>query len=380
MYVFFAIWNLPLWIAKYVFGANIWESALALTWAKGIDFFFSILVGKKIANVALRIGIKKEKICLVIGLFFSSSIYVLGTLIMSQYDVIYLLFLLMSIDAYLQNDMKKFVIFSAIAFPIKSISFFVFMPLLLYREKNIVKIVLYTISVLFPWGIMKLLFVKNENTGIADNMLCMFKNKIVIMDYEIPLFPFVMFMFCAMCYMIKTHVDKKEFDRTTITIAFLSYQIFFVICLGNPYWAVVLIAFQILFIMYAGENWLTVLLCTLSDLCYVLNRIWEMQWSVDTKVLKGSFIGKIFGVRPDDTDNVIQLLHKELPSVYDMLESRIGAYTYGGFLVFTILLLYVVFNKNCEIEQKKSYLYVAYAFRILCSIVILVLPIIAFVY
>lgn len=381
MYVIFAIWNFPLWIAKYVFKVNIWESVLALTWAKGIVFLFSILVAKKTADIALRIGIEKDKIQAAIGMIFTSTIYVLGTLIMSQYDVIYLWLLLISIDYYLQNDMKKFIIFSAIAFPIKSISFFIFIPLLLYKEKDVMKIMLSVVCVLIPWVILKLLFERNDNSGIFDNMLCIFANKITIMDYEIPIFPFAMIIFCAMCYLMKTHTDNKEFNKMTITIAFLSYQIFVMICLGNPYWAVVLLPFQILLIMYDEVNWITVILCTLSDLCYVINRIWEIQWSINVNVLKGSFIGKIFGERVDDTNDVIQLLHKALPEVYEMAEDRIGAYTYGGFLVFSILLIYIILNKKtCGIEQKSSYLYLAYTFRIICSIFILLLPIIAFVF
>lgn len=381
MYVIFAIWNFPLWLAKYIFKINIWESVLALIWAKGIVFLFSILVGKKISDIALRIGMEKEKIKLAIGLFFTSTIYAIGTLIMSQYDVIYLWLLLISIDYYLQNDMKKFIIFSAIAFPIKSISFFVFIPLLLYKEKDIIKIILSLICELIPWGILKLLFERNDNSGIFDNMLCIFANKITIMDYEIPLFPFVMLIFYVMCYLMKTHNDKKEFDKTTIAIAFLSYQIFVMICLGNPYWAVVLLPFQIFLIIYDNVNWLTIILCTLSDLCYVVNRIWEIQWSVNVNVLKASFIGKTFGERADETNDVIQLLHKELPAVYEMAEDRLGAYTYGGFLVFSILLIYIVLGKkHINIEQKESYLYLAYAFRIVCSIFILLLPIIAFIF
>lgn len=381
MYVVFAIWNFPLWIAKYVFKVNIWESVLALTWAKGIVFFFSALVGKKIADIGFRIGIEKEKIHLAIGIFFTSTIYVLGTLIMSQYDVIYLVLLLMSIDAYLQNDMKKFILFSAIALPIKSISFFVFIPLLLYKEKKIIKILVSSVCVLIPWGILSLLFERNDNTGIMDNLLYIFKNQVVIMNYEIPLFPFVMVIFCVMCYLLKTDEDSEKFNKTTIAIAFLAYQIFFVICLGNAYWAVVMLPFQILFIMNGEMNWLTLLMCTISDLSYVINRIWEMQWSVDVKVLRGSFLGKMFGERADDTDNVIQLLHKKLPAVYEILETRLGAYTYGCFFVCSLLLLYIVWYKKTEaIEKKKSYLYAVFVFRVICSFAILLLPIIAFVY
>lgn len=380
IYVVFAIWNFPLWIVKYVFKVDIWNSVIALTWAKGIVFFFSAWVVKEIINLCKTLEMKKENCYLMIGLFFSSAIYILGAMEMSQYDVIYLVILIASLDAYIKDNMKKFVLLSAIAFPIKSISFFIFMPLLLYKEKNLIKIFISGIAVLIPWGILKFLFVRNSNNGIVDNMMCIFSNKLYVMDYEIPLFPFVIIVFYLICYLIKPNENKTLFNKTAITISFLSYQLFFMICMGNVYWAVAMLPFQILFITYEQISCMGILFGTLSDFCYVINRIWAAQWCIDTKILKGSFIGKIWGNREDDTNNIIQVIHKYFPSIYDILESRIGAYSYALFIIFSCFLFAVIFCKDKNLIQNgERELKLVLALRIVISMVIYLLPVVAYV-
>lgn len=381
LYIIFSIWNFPLWIVKYIFKVNIWHSVLALTWIKGIVFFFSILTVKKIVDLCKILEMEKNKIYLSIGLFFSSSIYILGAMEMSQYDVIYLFMLVASVEAYLKNDMKKFILWSAIAFPIKSLSFFIFLPLLLYKEKNLIKIFVSGICVLIPWGILRLLFERNSNSGILDNMMCMFSNKIYVMDYEIPLFPFAIFIFYLLCYLVKPNESKNKFNRTTLMIAFLAYQIFFVLCMGNAYWAVVMLPFQILFMTYDRINGMAILISTCSDLFYVINRIWAAQWSLDTKILKGSFIGKICGERSDDTDNILQVIQKYIPSLYSAMESRMGAYTYALFFIFSCLLFWVVLSpKKYLVDMKDRELKWILGLRVLASIIVFLLPVIAFIF
>ena len=90
IYIIFAVWNLPLWIARKVAHINIWESALAIAWAKTIVLLFTLLTIKAVVDICKTLKLEEGNRRDVVLLFATSSILYMSVFVTSQYDVIYL--------------------------------------------------------------------------------------------------------------------------------------------------------------------------------------------------------------------------------------------------------------------------------------------------
>ena len=145
IYLFFIIWNIPLWIANIFKDYNMTTSFIAILWMKGILIAFLYGCVYAIKKICKKIELKDNLIKWVILIFVSSPLLLSSTFILSQYDIIPLFFILLGVYAYINKDYKRFVLWFAIAIPLKLFALFAFIPLLLLKEKRIVKIMFNTI-------------------------------------------------------------------------------------------------------------------------------------------------------------------------------------------------------------------------------------------
>ena len=68
----------------------------------------------------------------------------------------------------------------AVAVPVKSLAVFLFPALLLYKEKNVLRICLHTAALFLPWLLLQFLFPMGDgNGGNLDNILVIFGQKLV---------------------------------------------------------------------------------------------------------------------------------------------------------------------------------------------------------
>lgn len=383
IYIIFAIWNLPLWVIRKITHINIWESALAMIWAKSLVLLFTILTIKAIADICKTLKLSNNNIKHTILIFVTSPILYMSVFVNSQYDIIYLYFMLKAFDYYLKDELWKFVAFMSITLPVKSLSIFLFPPLLLYKEKNVLKAALKTIVLFLPWIFFKIVFPMGEsNNGNMENILVIFKQKLVFREFEIPLFLLAVLILYIACYAFRVSEDENKAKRNSTIIAFLSYALFLMICPTNPYWYILLLPFQCILIgINEDKKYISTILETITSICYVGMYVWILPWCFEERLVRSTYISKIFGLRMNDTDNILDVLHKLLPSVYDMAEGRAVVYFFmlflAGNLVFVMINLFQ--HKNITFMEKDTPKYI-YAIRYMLSIGVCMLPIIAYIF
>lgn len=383
IYILFAIWNLPLWIARKAAHVNIWESALAIAWAKTIILVFTALTIRAMTDVCKTLGIGEKDRKDVVLLFATSAIFFMSVFVTSQYDIIYLFFMLKAFDCYLKGDMWRFTAFMAAAVPIKSLAVLLFPALLLYREKNVFRICLHTAALFLPWLVLQLLFPMGEgNGGNLDNILVIFGQKLVFRRLEIPVFLFAAIVLYLACYVLKAPDDEKEAGINSVRIAFLSYALFFILCSTNPYWYILLLPFQCFLTgLNADRKYVNTILETITSICYVGMYVWLIPWCFDVKLVQSTYVAKLFGLRENTTNNSLEILHTVLPSVYDMAEGRAAAYLFMVFLAGN--LVYVVINfVRCEriaLRNADTPKYL-YAIRYTLGIGVCMLPVMAYIF
>ena len=86
---------------------------------------------------------------------------------------------------------------------------------------------------------------------------------------------------------------------------------------------------------------------TITSICYVGMYVWMIPWCFDVNLVRSTYVSRIWGLREDRTNNILEILHTMLPSVYEMAEERAKAYLFMLFLAGNIV--FVLINTvRCE--------------------------------
>lgn len=382
IYIVFAIWNFPLWVARRFFEINIWESALAMMWAKSLLLLFTVLSAYSMVKICRTLSFERKRIEQTVMLFGTSSLLFSCVFVMSQYDIMYLFLMLEAFNCFLKKQLKGFTFYMALALPFKPISLFLFAPLLLYKEKNIFKICVHTISVLLPWIALKIVFSSVANDAYMGNVLIMFRTKIQIANVEIPLYVLAVLLLYFLCYILQTPQDEKQFQLGSLRIAFVAYAMFFMICGGNPYWLILLVPFQCLLIMANEKSaYVSVVVETITSLCLVASHVWLIRWLFDVRLLKSTYVVKLFGERNDNTNNILDIIQSAAPSLYDLAIDSASGLLFGVFFAGTCVFAWL----NCgrmeanALEAKEIPNYI-FGIRLALGIGICLLPVVAYVF
>lgn len=379
IYVLFGIWNFPLWVIRKFTGINIWESVLALMWAKSIILVFIALTVKALWKLCDTMEIPKQKE-LVTLLFLTSPIISSSAIVNSQYDVITAYFMLEAFNHFLNKRMKGFVVNIIIATLIKPFALFLFVPLLLYAEKNVIKIGFYTLCVMLPYLGVKVIIPNNTQLTTYSTVLTLFKNKINVGSIEIPIFFLVSFFFWIACYLYRIPDDRKSFIKNSACISYLSFAIFFMLCASSPYWIVMLLPFGCLLMVFNRKyTYLSVILETVGSVCLIGHYVIELPWCFDVKILRASFFAKLFGLRADTTDNVLDIIHNISEGLYEMRDRGSG-FLFGLFFAASAMFFWLNMSehKNIALENETVPKYMLWV-RLLLSLGVCLVPMIAYI-
>lgn len=246
MYLIFAVWDFPLWIAEHTLKIDALNSTLCMLWAKGImlPFFYgSVRVIKKICQ-ELAFEESHEKWC--VFLYLSSAFVLSSMFMLCQYDIIGIFFSMLGIYYYIKGDRKKFTFWIAISIAIKTFALFFFIPLVLLKEKKVLKVLAYAICGMSISLVFQVIFTLLGTTPTGSFLFSM-ANK--LMTGTIPgglgnasVFIGCYLLLCIFCYLKQTS-SKEEHNRFSVYIPFAVWALFLMFAEANPYWAILITPF-----------------------------------------------------------------------------------------------------------------------------------------
>ena len=146
LYFMFALYNFPTWIWEKITGFSFMQFIASREYIKGIVWVFSGICAYLIYKLAEICDVEKEEAKWGALLFLSSAIFFYTEVIMSGYDVISASFTLLGIYGYLKKNNKCFVISFSLAIAMKMFAVWIFIPLVLLKEKRIWRILVYGIE------------------------------------------------------------------------------------------------------------------------------------------------------------------------------------------------------------------------------------------
>lgn len=356
MYVIFALYNFPLWIWEKISGYSFLEFYLTRLYSKGIVWIFSAISAYLIYKIALVCELKKEEAKWASFLFFSSAIFSIAVVVVSGYDIISVVFTLLGIYGYLRSNSKCFILSFAMAVALKMFALWIFIPLVLLREKVVWKIVLCGLAVISVLAIPKIFFGSGTKTlevishadGIVNGALFPSSEigtaELTFISMEnLPLMFVGMITIWLICYFHKKELKNRE----VVYLCALVMAIFILTVKVHPQWGILLLPYMVLIIMFhpyrMREN---LILEGVFSVGFVLNKAIGYYWTCNLNLIGNMMAPKHKFSLADEN---LSINDYGLSHYISVLSQKIGIWESnimkgGGAVVVVGLIYFLVLN------------------------------------
>ena len=175
-FVLFAIWNIPMKILGLLpdFMGD-WTVAFAF-WNKLLPTVFYFLSGYLLRKlVKERFDFSEKKSNFTMFLFFTTPMAFFSQFFFCQYDVFTVFFMIFAMYYYFKKEMNKkdwlkFILLFAVATTFKYFAFLIFAILLLLKEKNVIKDILFLILGLLPAGLEAMFYIFTDRKAFVKSV------------------------------------------------------------------------------------------------------------------------------------------------------------------------------------------------------------------
>ncbi|MBQ7561204.1 MAG: EpsG family protein, partial [Synergistaceae bacterium] len=250
----FGIWGIPLYLWSCRSGElviNFHESFWQILYGKSILLIAFIFSAVLVYKICRAININPQKSRWGAYIYFTSSMSINVISIIGQSDIICVCLTLLGVLAYIKNEDKKFLFWFIIGSQFKQYAFFVFVPLLLLREKNLFKIagkifLLAAVTIICNIPFMLVPEAAKARAGFTAEMLIkLLTNRMQLFHGSAPVFVVMLGLLCVYCWLHKfsNKSDKDEINHQTIFTAMLAMIILFTSFPTYPYWPIHMIPY-----------------------------------------------------------------------------------------------------------------------------------------
>ena len=323
------LWVLPANLIYRFYKFNA-ANTVTVLWYKLCMPVIMTLVMHTMIRIGKELFISAKRIKWMLILMLSTVLVALPVFHIAQTDLLYSLLILLGIEAFIKDNRKRFILFFAMAISCKVIAVFVFVPLVLMREKRIFYLLR---DIIFGCMIVPIERVWYKIVGALNNLIVgkqeyvvqvqqTVNDKQVVVEksldqvntdfmshfyhkmlfFEFPavrkgymasLLVTLFVLLCIWCYVQKKD-DIAEWNYKCIYVSVVAWLIFFVNSSPSPYWIVAMYPMLFLMVFMKTErirlNMLLVNVYTLSMfLVYIMNTGWVYGGSMnlDYLLLKG---------------------------------------------------------------------------------------------
>ena len=248
VYIVFAVWNFPMWFLEKIAAVDVMNNFFCLVYMKILPLLAILFCAKIIGKILKEIGCSQERIKLTQYLYLSSTVILANVLIASRYDGLCSVFMLLSLLYYLRKDFRKFLFYAGISFCFNYISFAMFLPLLLLREKNLRKIITNLLLLVLPYILTTVPFSIGK-TALSVGGSFTINNLSMLFSMTNGLFSwFTVFYAIVVVYSFLIDKENSENKDFIFWISFASMASFFAFLYIKPYWSILCVPFVCLLI------------------------------------------------------------------------------------------------------------------------------------
>lgn len=301
VYIVLGIWGFPLWLVCSGFGIEETSNMWTMLYSKSVYLVALAIVAYLIYKICKNIGVDDIMGKWAAFLFLSSVLVFVEIGIAGQLDVLGMPFTLLAILCFQKKQRWRFLLFFSIAVSFKQFPLFIFLPLEMLMEKNILKIardtvLVFAVTVLsglpFPKG-TQAMQVKDEVRGrFMDAFLGV---KAPLYNSAVPVIVLLIGGICVWCYLRKLK-DDNDLEQYSVFIPALSMFVLFISFDSNPYWFIHLAPFMAILIAYNSSRFSHLILFeTVGMLCLIFNQFGANYWVYESYWAEGMLLDKLFG-------------------------------------------------------------------------------------
>lgn len=254
MYIIFAIWNFPVWMLAKITDINV-LGVFPLLWFKALLVVFTYGTLRLLKKIALYIGLDGF-----IGhleyIYILSPLVVFPVLVVAQYDVIPLFFILYGVCGWLEKDKVKWIVSFSLSFIMKPFSILLFAVSLLMEEKKLLRIFTTGVVSVIPFVSCKLAYGLSPHSCVSnDDFFKQMFPKLMKISFQIGSGEVSVFFLVLILLYIVAYIHVPEDDiivkgRQFIWYAFLLWSAFCMFTEVAPYWIIYLMPFLALIVFY----------------------------------------------------------------------------------------------------------------------------------
>lgn len=235
VFALFAIWQAPMLFITKLAGKDYLEWPVSLLWSKLLLVLFMVAVAYMIYKIVLLCTQNEEKGLLAVFLYFSSMIVYFPVIHCGQLEVISMLFMLVGIYYYLRENMRLFWAGFLLAVPFKGFALLLALPLLLLREKHLLKVFAALASMTGLLLIEKILFrgstvykyaLLSQNRDVIGQMMETAQGPLMILPYVV----------CYLVLLIWVYSRKSANMSEVIYMCSFMWSTFMAFSYTRSYW------------------------------------------------------------------------------------------------------------------------------------------------
>lgn len=307
VYIVFAIWNIPLVLLEKLAHVDVMNNMFCLAYSKLLVVAAMLLSARLIGQILKLLDVSEKDSKFFVYLYLTSTLMISVGFIISQYDILSVVFQLLGLKAFLEKKDRQFILWFGIAICFKYFALVAFIPLLVLRYKKVVSWILGVVAACVPLVVTKLPFLgASGGAALATNLFQM------LLEYsrsELNIFV-VLYIFCIVwCFFQNVQGDQKKYRHKAVWAVFAAYSAFFAFLSVFPYWSILLAPYIVLVIALARRNlYAGLLLETCGMAALVIGNMLVYHWCYFGNTMKSMLLSYVFGTVPDPSGYIIKAL------------------------------------------------------------------------
>lgn len=355
LYGIFALWNFPVILLHRLNGLNYMDSVWALLWCKlliVLALIFTTVLLRKLVQLCSSDPQNQHMASL---LFLGCACTWIPTMVAGQYDILSLLAILLGLYFYIQKNDLWFYVFFAIAFPLKTFAIFVYIPLILLREKRIWGIILKLFPLFSISLAVSLPFRGNSwyelciQTQSRDALNLLLDASVTIGGMQFNIFAAAYITLCVFCYISDWSEETNSYLPIWCSFAALASILLFTNF--RSYWIILIIPFAVLTVFFHSKLTRTnMLLLSIGGTCGGLHILMN-HWIYSARALTTKLVLRLMDIVPV-AENLKYGSIQKFFDHYDL--TRFNAALRTAFIAAFVLLLILNFpQKNAVVQWKR---------------------------
>lgn len=245
-YVLFAIWQLPVFFIAHKLNINYLESPVCMLWSKTLVLLFTLFSAWLIYKIVTECGENKRKGQLAAFLYLTSGFVFYAVFICGQLEVISTSLMLCGIYYYIRKRYRYFYLFFLLAVPFKMFALFLALPLIVYKEKNIIKAFASWAALGIPLLVEKIVFGDSPvyryalSSQSRDAVQTLLKAQVSLGR------PISIYILLFIIMVVYLYLSNDMDNRMIIYSCFYVWAIFVIFSGINTYWVYLIAPFAIL--------------------------------------------------------------------------------------------------------------------------------------